>query len=109
MLPNMHPRTIMHAKIFVFMPPFNSQKQPDCKLLLGRRLGAIEASFRVDLLIIPNDTKLRLELIKNAFPLSKAPSFGPINLRSHSHPCIAEPATVATVSFRLAIEFSTAR
>jgi hypothetical protein len=54
------------------MLPFNSQKQPDRKLLLGRWLGAIEASFRVDLLIIPNDTKLRLELITTAFSLSKA-------------------------------------
>jgi hypothetical protein len=72
MLPNMHPRTIMHAKVFIFMLQFKSQKQPDCKLLLGRWLGAIEASFRVDLLIIPNDTKLRLELITTAFSLSKA-------------------------------------
>ena len=24
MLPNMHPTTIVHAKIFIFMPPFNS-------------------------------------------------------------------------------------
>ena len=72
MLPNMHPRTIIHAKVFIFMLQFNSQTQPDCKLLLGRRLGAIEASLRVDLLIIPNDTKLRLELITTAFSLSKA-------------------------------------
>jgi len=35
-------------------------------------LGATEASFRVDLLIIPSDTKLRLELITTAFSLSKA-------------------------------------
>jgi len=35
-------------------------------------LGATEASFRVDLLIIPNDTKLRIELITTAFSLSKA-------------------------------------
>jgi hypothetical protein len=62
----------MHAKVFIFMLQFNSKKQPDCKLLLGRRLGAIEASFRVDLLIISNDTKLRLELITTAFSLSKA-------------------------------------
>ena len=27
MLPNMHPRTIMHAKIFIFMPQFNSLRQ----------------------------------------------------------------------------------
>jgi len=72
MLPNMPPRTIMHAKVFIFMLQFNSQKQPDCKLLLGRWLGATEASFRVDLLIIPSDTKLRLELITTAFLLSKA-------------------------------------
>jgi hypothetical protein len=26
-LPNMHPRTIMHAKIFIFMLPFNSLRQ----------------------------------------------------------------------------------
>jgi hypothetical protein len=71
-VPKQHPRTIMHAKTFIFMLTFNSQKQPDCKLLLGRWLGAIEASFLVDLLIIPNDTKLRPELITTAFSLSKA-------------------------------------
>jgi hypothetical protein len=59
-VPNMHPGTIMHAKTFIFMLTFNSQKQPDCKLLLGRWLGAIEASFLVDLFIIPNDTNCAL-------------------------------------------------
>jgi subtilisin family serine protease len=37
-LPNMHPATIAHVKIFTFMPPFNSQRQRDCKLLLDQSL-----------------------------------------------------------------------
>ncbi|PYK28906.1 MAG: hypothetical protein DME59_01110 [Verrucomicrobia bacterium] len=36
---SMHPATIVHVKIFIFMPPFNSQRQPGCKLLLRHSLG----------------------------------------------------------------------
>jgi hypothetical protein len=40
--PNTHPATTAHIKVFTFMPRLNSQRQPDCKLLLGRLLGGIE-------------------------------------------------------------------
>jgi hypothetical protein len=41
-LPQIHPAMSAPVKIFVFMSPLNSQRQHDCKLLLGRSLGGIE-------------------------------------------------------------------